>query len=729
MTAVNHSWMPVVHWLVKRIGQVTGGKSQLGKRTLQELASAPSEDAARVPWPHVLPRLFRDLDLDSPAPTVQLSAVELPVLVVFPDGEVGIVLEHTDEQGWVCDSPNGRRLLAEWPAGTVFLPIRPKQETSTGQGARQLFDAVFGRQRSWMFQAALASTAASILVLGTSLYTMQVYDRVIGQGGLATLVVLTIGVLIAIAVEFALKMARSRILDQAMQTIDVACAQGVFAQLLRVRMDQFPASVGSLSAQVRGFESVRAYRAALRIYLLTDAPYALFFLFVIYLLGGPMVALIPTIALVLAVVVGWSFKRAIHQHSVREDLAGQRRQGLLVEVIQAAEVIKSTGSAWLSQSRWNQLSRQTTQESSHIKLLNETSSYASALIQQGSYVGLVATGAYLATTSQTLTIGAIIACSILSGRVLTPILQIPGLMVQWAHARVAMDNLEKLFALQTDHGEHQQPLRPEALNGDYRLQNIEFAFQGQTVGLNLANLNIRAGERVAIVGHIGAGKSTLLKLLAGLIKPRQGQVLIDGMDIQQIELSLRAETIGYLPQSTRLIGGTLRENLCMGAQHYSDAQIQRACQLTGLAQVVAARPEGLDLRIAEGGEGLSGGQKQLVALTRVLLASPKIWLLDEPTAFFDDATEQKSIQALKASLQPQHTLVLVTHKFRLLELVDRIIVLSPSGGVQMDGPKDEVFARMQAIAQTVQASRSATTVQTVQSPTGRVARPTPVSTA
>lgn len=712
--------MEQIRWLAGRLSLVIQVNSRLGKRATQRLTATDGTHPA--PLPLMLTRLFRELKLESVKSSRQLDVVELPAVCLLPGGELGLVHERSTSSEWLYETPSGKQRTKEWPAGSLFYPVKLAETRHFSQTAQGLFDQSFQEDRAWMVQAALASITASLLVLATSLYSMQVYDRVIGQGGVSTLIVLTVGVMVAILVEFLLKIARGRILDKANSRIDVACAQGVFAHLLRVRIDEFPASLGTLSAQVRGFESVRAFRSSLRIYLLTDAPFALLFLVVIYLLGGPVVASIPAIALVLALVTGWSFKRAVEKHSYRLDQAGNQRQGLLVEVIQAAESIKACGASWIALSRWNSLSKKTSEEASRIKALNETAGFTAALIQQVSYVGLVAAGAYLATTSQLLTIGSIIACSILSGRVLTPILQVPGLLVQWANARVALTSLEKLFELETDQNVQAQSLQPEAIAGKLSLSQVEFAFRGQAEPMNFAGLIVNPGERVAILGNIGSGKSTLLKLLAGLLKPQRGRVLLDGIDIHQIDVERRAEVIGYLPQSTRLIGGTLRENLCLGVQHYSDEQILGACRLSGLSHLVSSRTEGLDLRIPEGGEGLSGGQKQLVALTRVILASPRVWLLDEPTASFDDTTEARAIEALRSAIKSDNTLILVTHKLSMLELVDRIVILTPRG-ILMDGPRQVVLERLNAASTAAQpAQKPPVTGPFCDSPTGPLRR-------
>lgn len=624
----------------------------------------------------------------------QLETRDLPAVALCPDRGYCFVYEQASDGAWLIETSEGRLRLNAFVDGTIFQPLVARNPVPEAETAKALFAGIAAQDRRWIPLAATASALASVLVLATSLYSMQVYDRVIGQNGVDTLIVLTVGAMLAIFIELVLKMARSLLIDRAVTKIDLEAAVGVFRRVVDIRLDQFPASLGTLAAQVRGFETVRGFLVSRTIYLATDAPFAVFFLVCIMLIGGPAIALVPGIAFVVAAAGGLVFRKAILMHSAQEMFAGNKRQGLLVETIQSMELLKAAGAGWLMRSRWQDLSHRCTVESSEIKRLNEFASYFGAMVQQVSYIGLVAAGAYLAVTSKSLTTGAIIACSIMSGRVLTPVAAIPGLLVQWANSKISMKNLEQLFELERDNHGQSSPLVPERLAGDYKVTELEFAWPGQPQPLGIKSLVIKPGERVAIIGAVGAGKSTLLKLLAGVVKPSRGLVTVDGLDIHHVAADRRAELVGYLPQATRLVSGTLRDNLALGVPHISDLEIMAAARRTGLADLLAGRPEGLDLPITEGGEGLSRGQKQIVGLTRLLLAEPSIWLLDEPTASMDDGTEQKCLEALRQAVKPTDTFILVTHKTRLLELVDRLIVLGP-GGILVDGPKQAVFDRIQ----------------------------------
>jgi ATP-binding cassette subfamily C protein LapB len=649
--------------------------------------------------------LFEKLNIEAGDWTTEPAFIALPAVALIPDQGYAFVYAAGGLGEWMVETPAGRRQYASWPAGTLFLPASPAVKKAASQTAEELFATILRKDRAWVPLAAIATTLSSILLLATSLYSMQVYDRVIGQGGLSTLIVLTVGVFIAILVELGLKMARSTIMDRAINAIDVDASVSVYARLLAVRLDQMPPSVGTLAAQVRGFETVRAFALARIIYLATDLPFAIFFLLIIWMIGGFAVALVPAVAFVIAAAGGLSLRRAIAEHATNEMSVANMRQGVLVETIQSAESVKAAGAGWLLQGRWNSLSRKSANESMKLKQLNDHAAHFAGLMQQLSYVFLVATGAYLAVDGRTMTVGAIIACSIVSGRVLGPVAALPGLLVQWGNAKISLDHLEKLFELERDNHDILQSLSPSFVQGKLEVRNVEFAWRGQTTPFALNGLTVQPGERVGVIGSVGSGKSTLLKLFAGVIKASKGVVCLDGMDVQHIAADRRSELIGYLPQTTRLISGTLRQNLTLGLPYVAEDVLMAAIQATGLAEQVAGRPEGLDVRISEGGEGLSGGQKQLVALTRLLLCQSSLWLLDEPTSSMDEGTEERCLMALKQHVRSGQTLVVVTHKARLLDLVDRLVVLTPQG-IALDGPKDKVLDALRQRAAAAQQQQS-----------------------
>jgi ATP-binding cassette, subfamily C, bacterial LapB len=638
-------------------------------------------------------QLHAEMGLKPPVWVRKIRPEVLPAMAMLPGMGWHVILGKGADGKWVLESPAGRTQVESLPAGASYSTIENTVAGEKKASLRRLFKHILLRRSPVLFYVGFAAIIANTLALAGSLYSMQVYDRVIPTQGVPTLIVLTTGALVAAVFELVIKMARSAIQDRAMKGIDIELGHSVFQRLLNIRMDQFPPSVGSLSSQVRGYETIRAFVIAAVLYCLIDVPFAILFLLVIVMLAGLQMALVPIGFFVVSLLVGLMYRKRIQEHTRNSTMASNKKLGLLVETVEGAESIKATGAGWHQLNRWGMLSRESIEEDVSIRHYSEHAGYLAAFLQQSSYVVLVCMGAYIASTGL-LTTGSLIACSILSGRVLAPVGALPGLIVQWGNSKISLESLEKVFALQMDNEGVETPLVPERLLGNIMVPALQFAYKEGAQGLKIENLNIGMGEKVGIIGSIGAGKSTLLKLLGGLYKPVQGTVLLDGLDMQQLSRPWLSEHIGYVSQEIRLLQGSLRDNLTIGLVGISDVAILTACEATGLIRLVSGHAKGLDLPIAEGGAGVSGGQKQLIALTRLLLAKPSMWLLDEPTSAMDEGTEGKALTALQQAATATQTLLLVTHKPALVALVNRLIVLGPQG-ILLDGPRDAVLQRLQ----------------------------------
>lgn len=625
----------------------------------------------------------------------KLEHQSLPVLALVPGQGVRVIVEHEADGSWKSESPQGVNTTKGFPKGTIFTPLKSERTASEVHSAKALFKRVALRQKPIVIYAAIASFGINFLALGTSLFSMQVYDRVIPTEGISTLVALSIGVFIAIFLELIVKLSRSSILDHAMKNMDMVFSHDIFNRFLKIRLDMLPKSVGTLSGQLQSYVSIRAFISTAALYLLIDFPFSMIFLAVIVLLSGWKMGLIVVAFLLLSIVAGLFFRKKIEVLTTTSSMASHRKLGLLVESVENAENIKATGAGWSLLSRWNSLTEDAIHDDIEIRHYSEMATYFSAFLQQFSYIALVAMGAYLVATTTDLTMGGLIAVTILSGRVLSPISMLPNLLVQWGKTKIALADLDRVYALERDNEGVESPLTPAQQTPHFQCKNAAFAYGENAPAISVANLSIAPGERVAIVGVIGSGKSTLLKLLAGLYKPQSGKVLMGGIDIQHISRNKLSERIGYLPQNVKLISGTLRDNLLLGLIGVDDEKIIQAAHKTNLIHLLNTLPQGLDTPIPEGGESVSGGQKQMIALTRLMLMQSLALFLDEPTANMDDQTERKILQAIAGHLAPNHTLVVVTHKPALLALVNRIIVVGPQG-IVLDGAKDAVLAQLNA---------------------------------
>lgn len=560
---------------------------------------------------------------------------------------------------------------------------------------RQLLKNNLSQHKDVVFEAVLASLMINLLALASSMFSMQVYDRVIPTHSEYTLIILASGVALLILFEMFMKFARSKIMDKLVVSLDQNLSRDIFERLLKVRIDQMPGSVGSLAAQLRGYEQVRSFFTASTLFTLVDLPMSILFIVIIGVIGSPWLSLVPVFAATIGLLMGLNSRRKMDKAAAEGAAASYAKTGILVETVEGIETIKAGAGNWKFLSRWLNVINFTIENDLKVKHINDNLNYGVQTLQQISYVGLVIVGAFIVMNNE-MTTGSLIACTILGGRILAPIMSIPSILMQYSHAKAAEANIEKLFTLAQDNHGVSYPLSPSKIQGNYQCENVVFKYKGNDrPAINLSKLNIRAGERVAILGAIGSGKSTLLKLLSGLYATTEGRILLDGLDINHISRESLSEQVGYLQQDHRLFQGTLRENLLIGMPTPPDDVLQTAIVRTGLIRLVSGHSSGLDLPISEGGKGLSGGQKQLVAFTRLVLMNPTIWLLDEPTASMDNSQEQQCLQVLAQELQRGgKTLIVSTHKMSLLQLVDRIIIIADNQ-IVMDGPKQAVLAQLQ----------------------------------
>lgn len=637
--------------------------------------------------------LFNNLDFENLNFSKNISKQFLPNIAIVPEIGILIIYEDVKEGGYKTQSKDGIKVFNSFPEGTIFANLRKKSKSKNKSSALEMFKKVAFEQKRLLVYAAAATFSINTLALGTSLYTMQVYDRVVPTGAIATLVALSIGVFIAIFLEMVIKFSKSILLDYATKKMDIEYSNDIFDRFLRIRCDALPKSIGTLTGQLQSYNSVRAFITSAAMYVFIDLPFSIIFILAIFLIGGFVMGLVPIGFLILSLVVGFIFRKKIEQASKNSSVASYKKMGLMVETVENSENIKATGAGFNILNNWNKLTQDAIDDDIEIRHYTDMSSYITAFLQQLSYITIVSLGAYLVAENGSITMGALIAMTILSGRILQPISQLPSQFVQWGKASLAIKDLDNIYKLASDNEGVDRPLNPYLDTTNIRCKDISFGYSENSNVISVSELNIKQGEKVAILGAIGSGKSTFLKILAGLYKPTKGFVYLDGIDMQLIKRDFLTENISYLPQSTKLFAGTLRDNLTFGMVSIADEQIIEAAKLSGLIALINALPNGLDTVVPEGGESVSGGQKQLIALTRMIVANKKIILLDEPTASMDEGTERQIISMLHQKLSPEQTMVVVTHKPIVLNMVDRVIVLTPSG-IAIDGTKEEVLNKL-----------------------------------
>ena len=559
------------------------------------------------------------------------------------------------------------------------------------------FWKVIWRFKGYYYQVILATFIINFLALVSSLYVMNVYDRVIPNQAYETLWVLSIGVMLAILFEFLAKMIRGHLTDIAGKKADLIISSAIFRRIMALRLADRPASAGSYANNLREFESVREFMTSASLLVLVDLPFLLLFITVIFIVGGKL-AIVPAIIIPIVIIVGFIVQRPLSRYINESMKESSQRQGLAVEALEGIETLKTNNATGWAQQRWDTYTAKTSASSIKVKDTANFMINFSVAMQQLNTVFLVLFGTYLIhneNTAERITMGALIAAVILSGRALSPLAQVAGLATRFQQAKLALEGLNNIIERPIERVPERKYISPSNIQGNITFENTCFQYQedGKQAVSNL-NLQIRAGEKIGILGRIGSGKSTMLKLASGLYDGSTGNVMLDNIDMRQIDPNFLRSQILLLGQSPRLFLGTLRENMDLARSdgYSSDQELLEALQRFGLDKIIRSHPKGLDMPLGEDGLGLSGGQKQIIALARMTLRNPRIVLLDEPTTGLDQATERMSLQAISQWAQDK-TLLVVTHRPQVLQIVNRIIVMD-EGKVVMDGPRDLVLQRL-----------------------------------
>ncbi|MGP9788898.1 type I secretion system permease/ATPase [Roseinatronobacter sp. NSM] len=552
-----------------------------------------------------------------------------------------------------------------------------------------------GRQGHWFWstlaenrwsysQVLLAAVLANFLSLSTSLFIMVVYDRVLPNEAIESLIALTVGVGIALFFDFLIKSLRAGFIDRAGQRADMVMGRRIFDQILDLQMRARKGSTGALASTLREFETLRDFFTSATLVAVVDLPFILLFVGVIYLIGGPL-AIVPALAVPFVLIVGIAVQPILSRLAEKSFADGQSKQGVLVETLAGLETIKATGAQRRMRARWEDAIERQSEHGLKSRAVTQFAINATAFAQQAAQVMIVFYGVFLITAGE-VSMGALIAGVILTGRALAPLAQLAQTLTRFNQARTSYRSLDALMQAESERPEGKGWISRPKLDGEIRFDNVSFAYPDQTVdALRNISFTIKPGEKVAILGRIGSGKSTVARLMLGLYQPREGAVLVDGIDIRQIDPGDLRRNMGSVLQDIWLFSGTVRENIAIGAMRARDHDIIEAARIAGVEDFVKRHPSGYDMMLAERGEGLSGGQKQAITLARALLGRPPIMLMDEPTSSMDVQNEAGVIARLKGEMADR-TLVIVTHRTSLLDLVDRVIVID-QGKVAADGPK------------------------------------------
>lgn len=665
-------------------------------------AGLPLENSRLTP--ELFPRAAARAGLTSRVvkrPLKKVSPLTLPAILLLSGNRACVVTAQDGNGNWTAIQP-------ESGAGETTLATEALEKEHTGYVifSRPAFkfdaraqDDIIPRPHHWFWgvlqhawplysEVLIASFLLNLFALVTPLFVMNVYDRVVPNQAFETLWVLSIGVLVVTLFDFVMKGLRGYFLDVAGKQVDTVLSAAIFEKVLGLKAAARPSSVGGLANTLHEFDMFRDFITSATITTLIDLPFVLLFLVIILWVGGWLV-IVPLLAIPLIIGASLLLQRPLEKHLRQSMSVASQKQAVLIETLTGIDTIKMMGAEGPTQRKWENIVGESGRLGITSKLMSSTIVNLAMLIQQLAYVAVVIVGVYM-IADHTLTVGGLIACTIFTSRILAPFAQIAGLVTRYFQTLQALRGIDRIMNLPVERPPRKNFIQRFTFLGNIEFRGVTFSYPGQEIpALNNVSFKINQGERVGIIGRIGSGKTTIEKLLLGLYQPTEGSVWIDGIDLQQIDPADLRRNVGHVPQDLTLFFGNVKDNIVLGAPYVDDAAMLRAAEISGVSEFVQRHPKGFDMPIGERGEGLSGGQRQSIAIARALLLDPPILILDEPSNSLDNRSEETFKSRLASHIQ-NHTLIIVTHRASLLTLVNRLIVLD-NGRIIADGPKEQVL--------------------------------------
>jgi ATP-binding cassette subfamily C protein LapB len=634
----------------------------------------------------------------------QIPSYLLPAVLQLKNGQYCVLKRVENGDAWISQSgyPDAERKLLideliDQYSGTALF-IQKKPETTSHQlvppdrDAFQWFWSTLWRFRSYYIESMMANIVANFLTIAVVFFAMNVYDRVVPTQAYTSLWTLAIGTMIAVMLEFLMRWFKASLVDIGGKKTDIAINAALLREILAIRLEHRPQSIGIFSSAMRDFEALRDFFSSASLVLISDLPFILMFLGLIWLIAGPLVwipaAMIPVLVLI-GLLAQYPLMKAMRTNMKESG----DKQSVLVESLLNLELIKSHRAEEYLQQRWDHSNHAAAMAYKKARSLTNLMLGITAMLQQLVTIGMIVIGVYM-IGDNLLTLGALIASVILAGRAISPLGNVMALAARYQQASASLETLEQLMQRPRDRQRDRHYVRPTSMNGGLTSVELEYAYPGEhkLPVIKRISLDIKPGTHMGLLGRVGCGKSTLIRLMSGLYTPLGGHILVDGVDLQQIDPSDLRDQIGYVGQDAQLFMGSVRDNLVLSNPSITDSAIIDVLKKLDLYQMVASHPKGLDMPLAEAGNGMSGGQRQLLAIARMMLRNPKFVFMDEPTSHMDQQSEKRVIDVLGEWLKGR-TLILATHRLQLLTWVDQIAVLE-KGQVIASGERDDILKQL-----------------------------------
>ncbi|WP_322805135.1 type I secretion system permease/ATPase [Vibrio alfacsensis] len=655
--------------------------------------------------PFLLPRAAERAGLvakENRADLENISSLILPAILLLKGGD-SCVLNSIDtenqeaevttlESGMVPISIPLEDLLEQY-TGRYFLvkkqfryDERSPEVLKTNEG--HWFWSTLWQSKRIYRDVLIASILINIFAIAAPMFTRLVYDKVVPNLAFETLWVLASGIFVVFLFDFLLKSLRNYFIDVAGKKSDILISSKLFSKVMGIRMESKPPSVGAFARHLQEFESIREFFTSATVSALIDLPFAILFLIIIWLMAGDLV-FVPMVGVLILVIHSYLIQGPLRRSIEEGSRLASQKYANLIESLAGLETVKMLSAQSQFQYRWEEAVAHMANWNIKSRRITDSIQNAAGFVQQSSNVGMIILGVYLIANGD-LTMGGLIAATMLSGRAIGPLVQLSLLSTRYNQAKSSMTIINQVMEMPDEQEEGKRYIHRPIVQGKVEIDRVTFHYPDAPVAsIRNLSLTINPGEKVAIIGRIGSGKTTLERLIMGLYKPTEGHVRIDETDIDQLHHVDVRRNIGCVPQDSSLFFGSIRDNITLGRPLTDDRDVMDAANRAGVTAFTQSDPAGLERQVGEGGAMLSGGQRQAVTIARAFLGRPPVLLMDEPTSAMDNRSEMQ-IKHQLAQLKPSETLILITHKTSMLDVVDRVIVME-KGSIIADGPKVEVL--------------------------------------
>ena len=639
-------------------------------------------------------------------PLSQISPLQLPMIVLLSNQSACILDRFNEDQTQVKIIMPAEEAIEQW------VDVEDLEDEYIGFGfmIKKAFEYADNNKRTlhleqkhWFWSTLklsisqykdvlYASLLINLFVLASPLFTMNVYDRVVPNNAIETLWVFAAGVSLIYIMDTFAKFTRTYLLESAAKKSDIIMSSIIFEKVLDLKMANHPASVGSFANNLKDFDNIRGFLTNATMAALIDLPFAVIFLVVIGYLGGNIVY-VPIFTMTLILSYAYFIKKPLRASIESTHEASAKKSSILIEALSNIETLKTLGTLNQIQWKWEESTGEIAGKSLKSRLISTSIPTITQLLIQLNTVMIVVYGVYLIKDFE-LSMGGLIAIVILTGRTLAPMGQVAGLMTNYEDTKTSYETLNDIITQPSERPDGKKFVERPDFSGHIEFVDVTFSYPNTDIpALKNVSFVIKPGEHVAIIGRIGSGKSTIQKLILGLYEPDSGQVLVDGIDINQIDPADLRKNMSYVSQDIMLFRGTVKDNITFRATHASDGAMIRAAQVSGVSEFIKKHPKGYEMPVGERGLGLSGGQRQSIGIARAFLLNAPIMLMDEPSNAMDQITEARLLSNIQEALKTT-TSLLVTQKMPLLKIVDRVIVMN-DGKIVIDAPKEEAILKLQ----------------------------------